>query len=106
MFSARGSANLLTRTTTILAVVFFITSLALALLAKQQSGAPSILDLTGEESAPATGAALPDLTEGDGNLLDQLQNEFGGANPSPPSDDAAVPAAPRRSGAPEVPSGN
>ena len=86
MFSARGSANLLTRTTTILAVIFFITSLGLGILAKQQSGAPSILDLTGEDSAPAAGTALPNALPGEGtNLLDELNAEFGGTT-APPSD--------------------
>ncbi len=48
--TARGSANLLTRTTAILAVLFFATSIALALMAGGHSKPRSILD------APATSA--------------------------------------------------
>eukprot|EP01030_Chromulinospumella_sphaerica_P031945 gene31945-32633_t len=42
--SARGTANALTRTTAILAVLFFITSLSLGLLARYQSRPTDILD--------------------------------------------------------------
>lgn len=42
--SARGTANALTRTTAILAVLFFITSLGLGLLARYQARPTDILD--------------------------------------------------------------
>lgn len=42
--SARGTANALTRTTAILAVLFFVTSLSLGLLARYQSRPTDILD--------------------------------------------------------------
>ena len=48
MLSGRQSANLLTRTTTILATCFIATSLVLAILASRATQAPSILDGTGE----------------------------------------------------------
>jgi len=44
--SGRQSANLLTRTTTILATCFIATSLVLAILASRATQAPSILDGT------------------------------------------------------------
>ncbi len=44
--SGRGAANLLTRTTAILAAAFFVTSLALAKLAEQDRTPKSILDQT------------------------------------------------------------
>ena len=44
LFSARGTANALTRTTAILAACFMTTSLLLAILASQTSESGSILD--------------------------------------------------------------
>ncbi len=54
LMSARGSANLLTRTTAILAGCFMLTSVVLALLASQGRGGDSILD-----AAPPPAAASP-----------------------------------------------
>jgi preprotein translocase subunit SecG len=48
--SGRGQANLLTRITAGLALVFFVTSIILAVLAHQQSQRPSIFD----QPLPAT----------------------------------------------------
>jgi preprotein translocase subunit SecG len=56
-FGPRGSANVLTRATTILAGVFMMTSLALTVL---RPGSSSVLDTIPEAAAspsPATGAA-------------------------------------------------
>lgn len=67
--SARGAANALTRTTAILATAFFITSLALGLLARYGSSPTDILD------------RIPVETQGQGNgILDQL----GGSSESEP----------------------
>ncbi|WMS42270.1 preprotein translocase subunit SecG [Acuticoccus sp. MNP-M23] len=101
MFSARGSANLLTRTTTFLAIAFFVTSLGLGILARQQAGAPSILDgLTGTESGTPLGDGE---TRGTGTgILDALQPEADGT-PAPPSGDAAAPEAPSTPAAPTSP---
>ena len=52
--TARGQANLLTRTTAILATLFICTSIALAILAGGHSKPRSILD-----AAPATTPAVP-----------------------------------------------
>lgn len=52
LVSVRGSANLLSRTTAILAAVFFCTSLALAIIASNRSAPSSILD-----AAPVTTTA-------------------------------------------------
>jgi preprotein translocase subunit SecG len=52
LMSGRGSANLLTRTTAILAAVFFVTSMALAWLVSDSREPASIMD-TGPASAPA-----------------------------------------------------
>src|SRR5262249_27241247 len=51
--TGRSAANLLTRTTAILAGAFLITSLALAVLAAHRGGPRSILD------TPASGPAVP-----------------------------------------------
>lgn len=45
MMAGRGSATLLTRITTYLAVGFFVTSLGLAVIAKQQTADSSIFDV-------------------------------------------------------------
>lgn len=52
--SARGSANLLTRTTAILAALFFCTSLILAILAGGGGGGKSLFD-----NLPAPGSEAP-----------------------------------------------
>jgi preprotein translocase subunit SecG len=51
--SVRGTANFLTRVTAILAALFMITCLTLALLAKPNTAPKSIFD------APASGSAIP-----------------------------------------------
>lgn len=51
--SGRSTANLLTRTTAILAAAFFATSIALAVLASSQRGPRSIIDQGPLPTAPA-----------------------------------------------------
>lgn len=63
--SARGAANALTRTTAILAALFFVTSLGLGLLARYQAKPSDILN------------QLPTTTQGDKSLL----NSLGGKKP-------------------------
>ncbi len=66
--SGRGSANLLTRTTSILGAAFFATSIILTILANRNAAPTSILDGAGT-SAPAQpgavqpGAAQPGATQ-------------------------------------------
>ncbi len=55
--SGRSTANLLTRTTAVLAACFFATSIALALLAGTQRTPHSIIDQGAVPTAPATPAA-------------------------------------------------
>jgi preprotein translocase subunit SecG len=57
--SGRGTANLLTRTTAILATIFMALSLVLALLSRGTSVSTSILDTPPPVSAPARPAAPP-----------------------------------------------
>lgn len=95
--SARGAANALTRTTGILAAAFFVTSLALGILARYGDNPTDILD------------RIPAQTQGSGGgVLDQLG---GAAAPAPsgtpaqtPAAGADIPAAPAVPGS-DVPSG-
>lgn len=57
--SVRGTANLLTRMTAILATLFMITSLALALLAGHGNKPRSLFDTAPAQTAPATTPAAP-----------------------------------------------
>jgi preprotein translocase subunit SecG len=83
MTSARGSANILTRATAALAVVFFATSLGLAIIAKNSERPASILDaVPGTQTAPAEGG---DASGGNG-ILDQIR-------PAPAPDGPQVPPA-------------
>ncbi len=66
VFGARGSANFLSRTTAIMAACFFITSLGLAYLARQQKPVTSLMDTVVE--APAGPVIAPAGNEGDASL--------------------------------------
>ena len=58
--TARGTANLMTRVTAILATAFFATSLLLAILAGSQRESVSIVDeVINATPAPATGPVVP-----------------------------------------------
>jgi preprotein translocase subunit SecG len=63
LFSPRGAADTLTRATTVLGVLFFLTSIALTILSQQggQQRPASILDspVTAPASAPAAHAEPP-----------------------------------------------
>jgi preprotein translocase subunit SecG len=78
--TARGAANALTRTTAILAVAFFVTSLGLSILARYGERPIDILD-----RPPAQGEQ-----EGGSGVLDQL----GGTDTAQPPADPAQPAQP------------
>jgi preprotein translocase subunit SecG len=62
LFSSRGAANVLTRTTAILAVAFFITSITLTMLARNSHAPSPVFDNT----APVSGSG------GSGSVLPQL----------------------------------
>jgi protein translocase, SecG subunit len=99
--SARGTANALTRTTAILATLFFITSLALGIMARYDSRPSDILNRI-PQSQQGTGAGI----------LDQLgpatpnQSENGvpsGAGAAAPAPATPAPAAPATDAAPAAP---
>ncbi|HXI07246.1 MAG TPA: preprotein translocase subunit SecG [Bradyrhizobium sp.] len=88
--SSRGTANLLTRTTAVLAVGFFITSLFLSWLASYDKKPSSIIAPT-SQSAPASGGATPVQPPTSGGLLDSLKKADEQQNRPAP----AAPEAPR-----------
>jgi preprotein translocase subunit SecG len=77
--SSRGTANVLTRTTAILAAIFFGTSLALSMLAGYSREPKSILD----KAAPAGQQAPAAPAEGQG-VLDQIKPPVQPGPPQPP----------------------
>ncbi len=103
--TARGAANALTRTTGILAMAFFATSLALSILARYGERPTDILD---RGPPPAAGQQQPGTAPaGTGKgVLDQLGGAKAPATPAPPrSSDAAAPGEPAKPAGPQVPSG-
>jgi preprotein translocase subunit SecG len=84
--SSRGTTNMLTRTTAILAGLFFVTSLVLSILAGMERKPRSILDggsggAPGSPSAPIGAPVTPGAPAGGaGGVLDQLR---GGAPQQP-----------------------
>jgi preprotein translocase subunit SecG len=92
LMTVRGSANLLTRTTAILAALFFATAIGLTILAELNRGTDSILD----QAAAPNGAAPSTVLD----ALSQLQGDTSSAPAAPASSAAsvdpglAVPAAP------------
>ncbi len=96
--TGRGTANVLTRTTALLAVGFFVTSLALSWFAGLGRHPASIINTGG---APATqevpgGPPTAPLSQSGRGVLDQLGGKVPGANtPAAPS--------PAPSGGPQVP---
>jgi preprotein translocase subunit SecG len=82
--SSRGSANVLSRATAILAGSFFVTSLFLSILAGMDRKPTSIINSGRPAGAPApAGAPQPPLGGGQGGgLLDQLR---GPAQPAAPT---------------------
>jgi preprotein translocase subunit SecG len=59
LFGSRGTANFLTRTTAVLATVFFICNLGLAWMYAQQTGPTSVTQSVITEQPPAKKAETP-----------------------------------------------
>lgn len=95
--SARGVANALTRTTAILAVAFFATSLGLSLLARYQGQPTDIFDRLPQETLPQDG--------GGAGILDELGG--GTTAPAPaesaPADSEGSVPSPAEEAAPSAP---
>lgn len=87
--SSRGTANLLTRTTAVLAVGFFLTSLLLSWLATHNR-APSSIIIPSSAPITAPGSPSTPISPGGGGLLDSLRQSDQQQNQAP-----AAPQAPR-----------
>ena len=81
--TGRGQANALTRATAILAGLFFMTSLALGVLAHRGQAPRSIFD----QNAPAAPAGAPAAGQGPG-VLEQIQRMQQPATPISPNEPA------------------
>ncbi|MFZ2100680.1 MAG: preprotein translocase subunit SecG [Oricola sp.] len=103
--SARGAADTLTRTTSILAAAFFITSIALGLVGRYGGSPTDILDrVPAEVQQDGTTAPVPDA----GGVLDLLGGQdatpaTGGQTPAATPETPAAPAEPAAPAAPAVP---
>jgi preprotein translocase subunit SecG len=71
--SSRGTANLLTRTTAVLAVGFFITSLFLSWLASYDRKPSSIVGTSPPSQSQPAGGATPVAPPTSGGILDTLK---------------------------------
>lgn len=84
--TGRGQANALTRATAVLAGLFFVTSIALTVMATSGRAPRSILD-----------GAAPAAPQQGGNVLEQLQRLQGDQPAAPaPATPAPAPAAPQQ----------
>ena len=73
--TVRGSANLLTRTTAVLATLFFVTAIGLTILSELNRGSQSILDQAAQGEGGSTTSVL--------DALNNLQNNSAGDLPVP-----------------------
>ncbi len=88
--SSRGTANLLTRTTAVLAALFFITSLGLNWLASLDRKPTSIIGGQPAQTQPGGAAPVVAPTSSGGGVLDTLKKADEQQNQAP-----AAPQAPR-----------
>ncbi len=75
--SARGAANALTKTTTILAAGFFATSIALGVISQGESRTGNVIEQLGNQNGVPTGEGTDAGTAAPsaGNLLEDLERE-------------------------------
>ena len=90
--SSRGTANLLTRTTAVLAVGFFLTSLLLSWLASYDRKPGSVIDGNPASQSQPAGPATPISPPTGGGILDSLKKSDE-RQPNPPA--PSGPQAPR-----------
>jgi preprotein translocase subunit SecG len=93
LVSVRGSANLLTRTTGILAALFFATAIGLTILSELDRGTDSILDRAVQGGGDAPTTVL--------DAMKQLQGDL--PVPAPADNSLPIPAAPEAAPATEAP---
>ena len=97
--TGRGQANVLTRATSILAALFFITSLALTMIPRWTHNDGSILGGAPTGTSQTAPETLP--PKGDGTVLDQLRRLEQQRQPTPAS---TAPGASNATPAPTSPS--
>ncbi|MCC7120349.1 MAG: preprotein translocase subunit SecG [Gammaproteobacteria bacterium] len=83
VFGARGSASFLSRTTSILAIVFFANCLLLAFLGAQRTAPSSVLEHLSGDSAPLS-------VGGDAPPVPATAPAAGDTPPTPPADKGAA----------------
>jgi preprotein translocase subunit SecG len=98
--TGRGTANVLTRTTALLAAGFFITSLALSLLAGHNRAPVSLIGgAPAQQEAPAPGGGpappMTPLNSGSNGLLNQLGGNAPANNAPAPAAPAPAPSGPQ-----------
>jgi preprotein translocase subunit SecG len=81
--SSRGTANLLTRTTAVLAVGFFVTSLLLSWIASYDRKPASILGGQPASQSQPAGGAVPVAPPTSGGVLDTLKKADEQQNQAP-----------------------
>jgi preprotein translocase subunit SecG len=88
--SSRGTANLLTRTTAVLAVGFFLTSLLLSWLASYDRKPASVIGASPASQTQPAGGATPIAPPTSGGILDSLKkaDERQQAPPAPTGPEA------------------
>ncbi|HKD28634.1 MAG TPA: preprotein translocase subunit SecG [Xanthobacteraceae bacterium] len=91
--SSRGTANVLTRTTALLAMGFFLTSLVLSILAGIDRKPRSIIQNSGSTPAQQAPGAPAPLDQPAGGVLDSLRG--GGQPAAPPADGGGAPQVPK-----------
>ncbi|TXM74283.1 preprotein translocase subunit SecG [Methylobacterium sp. WL103] len=95
--TGRGQANALTRATAILAALFFVTSLTLAVMSHRSAAPKSILDGAGGTAQPTGQPAGAD------NLLDTLRRQNNAPAEGTPTAPAAPAPAPAQPAVPDAP---
>jgi len=85
LMSSRGTANILTRATALLAVAFFATSLALSLIAKNEERPGSILDAVPAATNGETAPVDAPTDGGTGGILDSLKEQSQPTGPQVPA---------------------
>ncbi|MEJ2514479.1 MAG: preprotein translocase subunit SecG [Gammaproteobacteria bacterium] len=82
VFGSKGSASFLSRTTAVLATLFFVTSLGLAFLAGQRTEPTSVIETAPTQAPAEAPGALPLPETGDElPALPETPGETGGGDP-------------------------
>lgn len=101
--TGRGQANALTRATAILATLFFLTSLALTILANYTRAPKSIIDQGAPTTQQQPAGPLPAGTTPLDELKKIEQQRSGGTAPAPATPAPAEPGAPAAPATPAAP---